>query len=255
MVLVYGFLLGPIQDALYCRLNQDAPGTAKDKACVATPDSSAALYETPAGLTQLIVCEVVLAARMLGLGSVLQTSPIRDRTESDWQHVSHPMYYISRIKGSVVMRSRLNSPLRLGNEQEQEAPFRTLRAKGNLQHPSGTLALGYALNDQLPPLAVLALGRVDFTFEQGLNMALSYCLRSERKGMSLLGTLSSQWYPSTRHVSGVNAANGISPPLDGDIESKVPPASAAEEGFPTMMRIAAAYSFCPDSHPRSEINV
>jgi long-chain fatty acid transport protein len=120
-------------------VDQDATATARGEAFSATADNPSAIYYNPAGITQLDGTQARFGIYAITLeSSVKPALPGAANLDSKFKYQAAPQFYVThRTPGTpVAIGLGIYAPFGFGLEYPDDAPFRTLAKKGNIQYIS-----------------------------------------------------------------------------------------------------------------------
>jgi len=227
-------------------IDQDAAGTAKGNALVATADSPSAAYYNPAGLTQLSGTQYELG--YYGVFYNADYSGERSNSSNKDKFQGPPQFYVSkRISDSQLGAGfALYSPYGLGIEWPEDSGFRTLIREAQLVYLTASPVLAWQLTSTISVAAGFNFNYADLTLDQGLTPDGDDHFRFEGNGFGTGYTAGLLWKPSEEHAFGLRYVSDSYVDMEGETKlTGTPDAEDAQLNFPFPEFATVGYSYRP----------
>ena len=205
-----------------------AKGTARGGAVVATADDPSAIYNNPAGITQMEGTNSLLGSNFIAFETSVQSASGGPTFDSNYAPQAVPVSFMTwHPKDSrVALGLGSYAPFGLALEFDDSVPFRTVGVKGSILFATYNPVIAYQISDSLS----VAAGAT-FSYSK-VMLARGIVVRGDEfqfKGTGVgygfnLGVL---WQPHPMHSFGISYFSAIDVEYSGHSHVRIPSFSAA----------------------------
>ena len=250
-----------------------ARGTARGGAFVATADDPSAIYNNPAGITQLEGTNSILGANFIGFETSVNSKSGGPTFDSNYAPQAVPHSYMTwRPKDSpIALGLGSYSPFGLALEFDDSVPFRTIGKKGSILFATWNPVIAWKISDSLSIAAGATISYSKVMLARGVAVPGDE-FQFKGTGVAYGYNLGLLWQPHPKHSFGISYFSATDVEYSGHSHLRIPSFSVAtpvgefrsaqikneqdsDATIPYPGTLRLGYSFRPTSDWNFEVDV
>lgn len=238
-----------------------AKGTARGGAVVATADDPSAIYNNPAGITQMEGTNSLLGSNFISFQTYVNPKTGGPGFDSKYAPQAVPTSYLTwHIKDSpIALGFGSYAPFGLALDYGNDVPFRTIGTKGSILYATWNPVVAWKICDSLSVAAGATINYSQVMLARGV-FAPGDEFKFKGAGVGYGYNLGILWQPLPQHSFGISYFSATDLQYSGHSHLRIPAfaVSSDQDGDATINypgTIRAGYSFRPTSDWNFEVDV